>query len=59
MKVIDILTSADENKNVQIISTKTGHIVAEYNGKDSIPEELNDCEVLQLASVDHTIVVYI
>lgn len=43
MKLIDLMTVFDENK--ELVVTDAGIVVARYDGKDSIPTELNDRDV--------------
>ena len=43
MKLIDLLFIISDESNVKIF--KGGEEIAEYNGRDSIPNELNDCIV--------------
>lgn len=45
MILLNLLEKADENKDFIVYNTKNEEI-ARYNGKDSIPEELNSCTVL-------------
>lgn len=45
MKLIDVLDVCDENFNV-IVEDTEGNLLALYDGKDSIPEEYNELNVL-------------
>ena len=44
MKLIECLAKADENKPYTVYDL-VGNVLAKYDGRDSIPEELNDIEV--------------
>ena len=43
MKLIELLLITSEHRNMYIWDN--GEIIAQYNGRDSIPEELNDREI--------------
>lgn len=43
MKLEELLLITSEHRNMYICDN--GEIIAQYNGRDSIPEELNDREV--------------
>jgi len=45
MKLIDLLGIIDENKRVDVYEKDKAGLIAQYNGKDSIPESFNYCEV--------------
>ena len=45
MKLIDVLDVCDENFNV-IVEDTEGNLLALYDGKDSIPEEYNELNVI-------------
>ena len=45
MKLLDLLSITNENTTINIISC--AKVIARYDGKDSIPKELNEYEVLQ------------
>lgn len=45
MILLNLLERADENKIFIVYNTKNEEI-ARYDGRDSIPEELNTCTVL-------------
>ena len=47
MKLIDVLDVCDENFNV-IVEDTEGNLLALYDGKDSIPEEYNELNVIQI-----------
>lgn len=57
MKLIDLLSIIDENMRVRIM--RDAEEVAYYDGRDSIPEELNDCRVESLHAWKEMIVVSI
>lgn len=46
MKLLDLLSITNENTTINIISC--AKVIARYDGKDSIPKELNEYEVLQI-----------
>ena len=43
MKLEDVLTIVSEARNLYVL--ENGEIIAQYDGRDSIPEELNSREV--------------
>lgn len=43
MKLEDVLSIVSEARNLYV--WEIGEIIAQYDGRDSIPEELNDREV--------------
>lgn len=43
MKLIELLLITSEHRNMYI--WENGEIIAQYDGRDSIPEELNDREI--------------
>ena len=45
MKLGDLLSIIDENKRVDVYEKGKDGLIAQYNGKDSIPETFNDSEV--------------
>ena len=45
MKLVDLLCILDENKRVDVYEKGKDGLIAQYNGKDSIPEAFNRCEV--------------
>ena len=46
MKLIDLLGIIDENKRVNVYEFGSDRqLLAEYDGKDSIPSEFNQCDV--------------
>ena len=49
MKLIDVLTLISDYTNVRVFDSNKNEL-ARYNGKDSIPEELNDEVVSQIHS---------
>lgn len=48
MTVLDILSTITDGTNVEI--WQDNEIIASYNGRDSIPEELNDAKVRSITS---------
>lgn len=45
MKLGDLLSIIDENKRVDVYEKGKDGLIAQYNGKDSIPETFNGSEV--------------
>lgn len=45
MKLETILYLIEENTTVKVIDYFDGSLLSEYDGKNSIDEELNDCDV--------------
>lgn len=50
MKLIDIISLIDENQTVVVVNTENKEI-ARYDGRDSIPTELNDRTVEKISSI--------
>lgn len=51
MRVIDLLSIISEHAEVGIeTGIPDGYRLAYYNGRDSIPEELNDREVIEISA---------
>lgn len=48
MTLYDILELVNDNTCVEIFSAETCERIATYDGKESIPEEYNDCEVTDI-----------
>lgn len=57
MKVIDILSIYDENSNLTVVNSDDDWL-ATYDGKNSIDEKYNDCEVIKIypLAMDTTVV---
>lgn len=53
MTVIDILSIVSDETNVNV--WENGEIIATYDGKDNIPEELNDRVITQISAGIHFI----
>lgn len=45
MSLEELIWNVNDNTVVNIYSAETNDIIASYDGKDSIPEEYNECEV--------------
>lgn len=45
MKLIELLAIISENTSLNVLNTE-GEVVADYNGKDSIPARFNNCTVV-------------
>ena len=48
MLLEELLFNVNDNTIVDIYSADTREIIATYDGKDSIPEELNDFEITDI-----------
>lgn len=53
MKLIDFLATASENKKCVIV--RNGEIIATYDGKNSIPEKLNNKEIKRVMEISTSI----
>ena len=49
MTIGELIEVLDPAREYHIESQETGEIIAEYNGKNSIPNYLNPCEVWRLS----------
>lgn len=60
MRLIDLLSIVADDNHLKVIDCLTDEILAEYNGRDSIPKELNDNSIMSV-TVDKTgcILVYV
>lgn len=47
LTVLDVFESVGENEELHIYN-KSGEEIARYDGRDSIPEELNDAYIFDL-----------
>ena len=56
MKLIDILEIYSENDRLTVVDTLE-RVVSTYDGKDSIDEDLNDCEVIKIEPLNYDEVV--
>lgn len=57
MCLIEVLETADENQELYVI--RNGEEVASYNGKDSIPNEFNNCKVISVFTYEYGTIVFI
>ena len=48
MTLYDISELINDNTCVEIFSAETCERIATYDGKESIPEEYNDCEITDI-----------
>lgn len=48
MKLEEMLITIEDETNVVVVDAENGNTLAEYNGKDAIPTELNVCEVVSM-----------
>lgn len=51
MKLIELMEVFDENKNLYVYME--GDLIAQYDGKNSIPEELNNHEIISISTEDN------
>ena len=56
MKLIDILEIYSENDKLTVVDTLE-RVVSAYDGKNSIDEDLNDCEVIKIEPLNYDEVV--
>lgn len=56
MKLIDLLLVIDENCNVIVWKDEEAYT---YNGRDALPEELNDEEVASISHSTEAIVIFL
>lgn len=57
MKLIELLLITSEHRNMYIWDN--GEIIAQYDGRDSIPEKLNDREVELVDCLNNDFHVYL
>ena len=48
MYLEELLWNVNENTVVQVYSAETNDLIAEYDGKESIPEKYNPCVVTDI-----------
>ena len=48
MTLYDLLETVNDNTVVQVFSSETCECIATYDGKESIPEEYDNCEVTDI-----------
>ena len=56
-KVYELLNLIDENTNVNVI--RDDEVIAVYDGRNSIPESLNDEEVIKISTENDSVELYI
>lgn len=49
----------DEEQSLFVYDSETGDLIAQYDGRDSIPEEYNECLVEAITYGDATVKAYI
>ena len=54
MKLIDLLSVIDEYELVEVRDVE-GNEIGHYNGKDSIPEEIDDADVVKVETGESTL----
>ena len=54
MKLYELIELMDDSQRVEILDGD-GRLAGEYNGKDSIDSELDDCDVYRIIARDNTI----
>ena len=55
----EILWLVNDNTIVEIYSAETNDVIATYDGKESIPEEYNFCEVTDISVDDNKLCIEI
>lgn len=58
MILYDVLAICDENK-VTVVYDASKREIARYDGRNSIPTELNNCEVCQISAKGNEICIYV
>lgn len=58
MKLIDLISLFDENKYVNVHNAD-GDLLCMYNGRDSVDDRYNGCEVIAISVWGHTLIVTI
>lgn len=58
MMLYDVLTLCDENK-ITVVYDASEREIARYDGRDSIPMELNNSEVCQISAKGNEICIYV
>lgn len=56
MTLLDFMCVANENKTVYVYNPDF-EMVASYDGKNSIDEEFNDCNVLEISTIANCLLV--
>lgn len=46
MKLIELMELITDNTNVALFDANEEHQLAEYDGRDSIPNEYNECKII-------------
>lgn len=59
MKLDKIFAFVSDSCKVQVISYSSGKILAEYDGKNSIPVKYNNCELLEICVNNNTLELYV
>ena len=59
MKLIELLEVADENKNCRVIDSDALKELDCYDGKNSIDEKWNDCQVVTVSTDEYGLVAYL
>ena len=44
----ELLLSVNDSTVVDIYSAESGEVISTYDGKDSIPERYNECDVMDI-----------
>lgn len=58
MQVIDFISVVDEYATVEIYD-EFGKLLTEYNGKDSIDEKYNFCDISRIENTEYAICLYL
>lgn len=57
MKLEEMLITIEDETNVVVVDAERGIPLAEYNGKDAIPTELNVCEVVSMRANGNCLII--
>lgn len=57
VKIGDIAGLVNNNRTVIVIDADTGNEAARYDGRNSIPEEMNDWEIIEINVEDGALVI--
>ena len=58
MKLIELLSASDENSNFYVVNSD-GYLLTWYDGKNSIDEIYNECEVIKINTFNNGVRAYI
>lgn len=52
MKLLELMEVTCDADNMEVWDTSFDHMLARYDGRDSIPNELNDAQVIRVWALD-------